>query len=166
MTARQTWTLILVVVAVLGMGIWLGMPETTSGNYAEVPTRPTAEPTTSPTATADRSNRVVTDRPERVAWRPLPTGFSDRMQPLLKRGAQLEIAAEEFTSAEQFATVAHAANNTEIPFMVLKDRVVNEGKSVQAAIAELKPELNAKAEAERARAAAKKDVAEAIGEGR
>ena len=108
MTARQTWTLILVVVAVLGMGIWLGMPETTSGNYAEVPTRPTAEPTTSPTATADRSNRVVTDRPERVAWRPLPTGFSDRMQPLLKRGAQLEIAAEEFTSAEQFATDAQS----------------------------------------------------------
>ena len=56
-------------------------------------------------------------------------------------------------------TVAYAAKNTNIPFMVLKHRVLTEGKPLAAAIAEFKPELDEVAEANRARAEARADLA-------
>ena len=62
------------------------------------------------------------------------------------------------TTAEQFVTVAHAARNTQVPFVVLKDRVLNEGQTLAEAIHEFKPELDAKAEVVRARAAAQADL--------
>ena len=83
----------------------------------------------------------------------------DRSKPILNRGTKVEIAAEGFSSAEQFATVAYAARNTEVPFMVLKHRVLDERKSLAAAIRESKPGIDAAAEVLRARAAARRDVA-------
>jgi hypothetical protein len=71
----------------------------------------------------------------------------------------MEIASQEFKDGEQLAIVAHAARNTQIPFMVLKHRVLEEGKSLADAIQEFKPELDAKAEAARAKVEAKSDVA-------
>ena len=56
-------------------------------------------------------------------------------------------------------TVAHAARNTNVPFVLLKHRVLNEGRTLADAIHEAKPELDAKAEVERARAAAQSDLA-------
>jgi len=55
--------------------------------------------------------------------------------------------------------VAHAARNTKVPFMVLKHRVLNEGRTLADAIHELNPEVDAKAEVSRAAAAAKSDIA-------
>lgn len=81
-----------------------------------------------------------------------------RLKPVLNRGTKLTLAAEGFRDAEQFATVAHAARNTQVPFVVLKHRVLTEGKSLTAAIRESKPDLNAAAEVRRARAAAREDV--------
>jgi hypothetical protein len=83
------------------------------------------------------------------------------MQPLLNKGADMNIASEGFRSAEQFATVAHAARNTEVPFMVLKHRVLDERQSLAAAIHASKPDVNATDEANRARAQAKGDFASA-----
>jgi hypothetical protein len=88
-------------------------------------------------------------------WEP---EFRDRVKAVLNPGAKLEIAAENFASAEQFMTTAHAARNTHVPFMVLKHRVLNEGRTLEEAIREHKPELNAKAEVTRARAAARADL--------
>jgi hypothetical protein len=88
-------------------------------------------------------------------WEP---ELRDRVKAVLNPGASLAIAADDFDTAEQFVTVAHAAHNTKIPFMVLKDRVVNHGQSLAEAIHELKPELDAKAEVTRARAAARSDL--------
>jgi hypothetical protein len=82
----------------------------------------------------------------------------DRAKAVLNPGARLEIAVEDFDTPEQFMTVAHAARNTNVPFMVLKDRVVNRGQSLAEAIREIKPELDAKAEVTRARAAARSDL--------
>ena len=82
-----------------------------------------------------------------------------RLKPVLNRGARMDVAAEGFRSAEQFATVAHAARNTGVPFMVLKDRVVNDGRTLADAIHESKPEIDAKAEVARAEEAAKSDLA-------
>lgn len=87
----------------------------------------------------------------------------DRLKPVLNRGADLAIAAEGFRSAEQFATIAHAARNTDVPFVLLKHRVLNEGKSVAAAIRESKPDANAAVEASLARAQARSDIASIAG---
>jgi hypothetical protein len=85
-----------------------------------------------------------------------------RLKPVLNRGARMDVAAEGFRSAEEFATVAHAARNTDVPFMVLKHRVVTEGRTLADAIHEAKPEVDAKAEVARAAAAAKSDI-DAVG---
>ena len=66
---------------------------------------------------------------------------------------------EGFTSAEQFATLAHAAKNTQVPFVLLKHRVLTERQSLEEAIRASKPELDARAEAARARTAARSDIA-------
>jgi hypothetical protein len=81
-----------------------------------------------------------------------------RLKPLLNKGANMDVASEDFGDAEQFAAVAHAARNTEIPFMVLKHRVVYEGTSLDAAIHEIKPHLNGRVEAQRAYTQAKSDI--------
>jgi hypothetical protein len=82
-----------------------------------------------------------------------------RMKPVLARGTKLPIAVEGFTSAEQFATVAHAAKNTQVPFILLKHRVLSEGQSLEEAIRASKPDLDAKSEVARARSAARSDIA-------
>ncbi len=81
----------------------------------------------------------------------------DRLQPLLNKGANMKIASEGFRDAELFASVAHAAKNIEVPFVLLKHRVLREGMTLERAIAELKPKVNAAVEAERARAEARSD---------
>jgi hypothetical protein len=81
-----------------------------------------------------------------------------RLKPLLNAGTNLTLAAEGFRGGEQFATLVHAARNTNIPFMVLKHRVLNERKTLADAIAESKPDVNAAGEARRARAQARLDI--------
>ena len=62
-----------------------------------------------------------------------------RLKPLLNRGTDMTMAADGFTDAGEFAAVAHAARNTAVPFVVLKDRVLSEKKTLAAAIHESKP---------------------------
>lgn len=88
-------------------------------------------------------------------WEP---EFRDRAKTVLNPGARLELAAEDFSSAEEFMTVAHAARNTGVPFMVLKHRVLNERQTLADAIGESKPDVDAKAEVARAREAARADL--------
>jgi hypothetical protein len=83
----------------------------------------------------------------------------ERMKPVLARGTKMPVAVEGFTSAEQFATLAHASKNTQVPFILLKHRVLSEGQSLEQAIRASNPEIDAKAEVARARAAAKEDIA-------
>lgn len=75
----------------------------------------------------------------------------------------MTIASEGFRDAEQFAAVAHAARNTEIPFVLLKHRVLNERKTLAAAIRESKPEMNADLESRRAVAEARSELAKISG---
>jgi hypothetical protein len=88
-------------------------------------------------------------------WEP---ELRDRAKAVLNPGARLELAAADFGTTEQFMTVAHAARNTKVPFVVLKDRVLNQDQSLAEAIREFKPELNVEAEVTRARAAARSDL--------
>ena len=92
-----------------------------------------------------------------AVWEP---DLRERVQSVLNKGTKLELAAEDFRTAEEFVTVAHAARNTSVPFMVLKHRVLNEGRTLSDAIHEAKPDLDAKAEVARAREAAQADLAD------
>jgi hypothetical protein len=134
---------------------------------------PAAEPTAAAPVKADRPLRRASSSPSRTEsieakkpsnatqtievslWEP---ALRNRVKTVLNPGSKLDVAAADFNSSEQFITVAHAARNTNLPFMVLKDRVVNQGKSLDQAIHEFKPELDAKAEVTRARAAARSDL--------
>ena len=87
--------------------------------------------------------------------------LEQRLQPLLNRGANMAVASDGFQSAEQFATVAHAARNTDVPFMVLKHAVVDDRESLAAAIHTFKPNVDAPSQANLARAEARADLASA-----
>jgi hypothetical protein len=89
-------------------------------------------------------------------WEP---ELRDRARAVLNRGTRLEIAAEGFGTAEEFLTVAHAAHNTTVPFMVLKHRVLNEGQSLADAIRQSKPEIDARAQVALARTTARSELA-------
>ena len=68
-------------------------------------------------------------------------------------------AASGFRDAEQFATVAHAARNTNVPFVVLKHRVLEEKQTLAQAIRASRPDVNAAREVVRAHDAARFDIA-------
>ena len=115
---------------------------------------------------AARENRRVTAPrravPRAAAKAAIPVSAPElqaHLKPLLNKGSDMTLAASDFRDAEQFAAVAHAARNTKVPFVLLKHRVVNEGKSLAEAIRESKPDLNALEEANRARAEARSDIA-------
>jgi hypothetical protein len=119
-----------------------------------------------PRAKAARPRSDTTARETSAPGSMIPASeprLHERLKPVLNRGARMELAAEGFRSAEEFATVAHAARNTNVPFMVLKHRVVTEGRTLADAIHELKPEIDAKAEVRRAQMAAKSDLAALVG---
>lgn len=103
---------------------------------------------------AKRSPDTIQSMPVAV-WEP---ELRDRAKNVLSPGARLDDAVAEFDNAEQFMTVAHAARNTKVPFMLLKDGLLNRGKSLSETIRELRPELDAKAEVKRARNEAREDL--------
>ena len=81
-----------------------------------------------------------------------------RMKPVLARGTKMPIAVEGFVNAEQFATLAHAARNTQVPFILLKHRVLTEGQTLEEAIRASRPDLDARIEALKAKGQARADI--------
>jgi len=167
MTIGYRWmvTMGCVLAIVLGIGIgtkfsqWSHAENQDSVWGTGLPPEETAavpETSVRPVAKAPPQLRVVSALP-RVS--PDAPELLGRLQPLLNKGADMSIAAEGFRDAETFAAVAHAARNTEVPFMVLKHQVVNKRKPLDKAIAALKPSANAPIEANRARAEARSDIA-------
>ncbi len=170
--------LVLGFVAAVALGVWIGphithrgAADATAPSQASVSTgendlppatvkrapsspRAATKPSKAAETTAARKSVGATPRTISVI---APT-LHERLKPLLNKGANMDRASEDFGDAEQFAAVAHAARNTEIPFMVLKHRIVYERTSLQAAIQELKPDLNAAVEARRAHMQAKSDI--------
>ncbi|MGE3577057.1 MAG: hypothetical protein AB7I25_01255 [Vicinamibacterales bacterium] len=114
-------------------------------------------------AVARTSNTDNRQAPRRVT--PRRTGLlispalAQHVRPLLRSGANVAVAADGFRDATEFVTVAHAARNTGVPFMLLKHRVVVERRSLAGAIESSRPELNGRLEAQRASAEARVDVA-------
>jgi hypothetical protein len=139
--------------------------DTVATEAAPAPAR-TAAPAAKTKSAPAEPRRARSSRPappgsvSRVAVEMWEPELRDRAKAVLNRGTRLEVAAEDFDTAEEFLTVAHAARNTSVPFMVLKRQVVNEGQSLADAIEQYKPELDAKAEVVLARSEARSDLTE------
>src|SRR5687768_3673788 len=165
----------------LALGVWIGS-EMTSGGAAVTPepavvATPVVEEPAATTVQRAKPKRVLraarVSAPAAAVEAPAPESapklvmtipvsapeLHARMKPVPARGPKLPVPAKGSTSAEQFATLAHAAKNTEVPFILLKHRVLTEGQSLEQAIRTSKPDLDAKSEVARARAAAKEDLA-------
>ena len=162
MTIGKMTALCLGFVGCFALGVWTGphitqhADETASAVHETVAV-PAAQDEATATQTARSARRASAARTASVDV--AAPALHDRLKPVLNRGANMTMAAEGFRSAEQFATVAHAARNTSVPFVLLKHRVLNEGKSVAEAIRESKPAVNAAVEANLARAQARSDIA-------
>jgi len=148
-------------VGAMALGVWIGSYITSDRAIATL--TPRAYRTESPRAAATSRQPVsaarVTTRATTPAIAPSSTELKNHLKPLLNKGADMTVASEGFRNAEQFAAVAHAARNTEVPFMLLKHRVLSERKTLAAAIRESKPDMNAEIEATRALAEARSDLA-------
>ena len=162
--------LIVGVLAVAALGVWWGPSlmdrdtDVTAPPAAAVsPSADTAKPRRAPApraTVAKKDTEKTTIAPDVVPTLPaMQPELHARLKPVLNRGTRMELAAEGFRDAEQFATVAHAARNTGVPFAVLKHRVLEEHQTLARAIGESKPDLDAEHEVTRASNAARYDIA-------
>ncbi|HYE86767.1 MAG TPA: hypothetical protein VEA16_10460 [Vicinamibacterales bacterium] len=181
MRTGKTTAATLGLVGGLALGVWVGSEITSSrGDVATVPD-PAAVTATAPEEPAAKTTAAKPKRVNRVARAAsgdavveAPTSesapklvmtipvsapeFQERMKPVLARGTKLPLAVEGFTDAEQFATIARAARNTQVPFILLKHRVLTEGQSLEEAIRASKPDVDARTEALRAMGEARADI--------
>lgn len=120
---------------------------------------PEPDPTPAPVKAARPKAARESVRAER-----LPSTTSPAVQRnvigLLNRGANPAMAADGFADSRELITVAHAARNTDIPFVLLKHRVLEQKMTLAAAINASRPDLDETAEANRARAEARADLAQ------
>jgi len=178
MKTGKTSAAVLGLVGGLVLGAWIGgemtsMSGDVAANSTPAVTTPAVEDTAAPVlpAKAKRvraSARVASAAPAAVEPATAPKlvmtipmsapELHERMRPVMARGTKLPIAIEGFTSAEQFATLAHAARNTQVPFILLKHRVLTEGQSLEEAILASKPDIDAKTEALKAKGEARADI--------
>ncbi len=167
MTIGKAAALTAGLIGAMALGVIVGPSITDRGNTTQASPAASVAPApqTPAPAAAPASPRVTAERRAEVKVRENLATMSStspqlhaRLKPVLNRGAKMDVAAQGFRDAEQFATVAHAARNTEVPFMVLKHRVLTEKQSLAEAIAASKPNVDAKREAARARAAAREDI--------
>lgn len=168
MRLRNVLLLVLALIVAVAVGVAIG-PRLTNRfssdrttTEAKTANAEPAKPLTAPLA-AEPQEHVARPR-SRTAVQPAvaPTApkLQNALKPLLHRGTDMTRAADGFRSGVQFAAVAHAAKNTDVPFVVLKHRVLDEKKSLAVAIHESKPHLNARHEADRAWSEARAELAE------
>jgi len=160
MTILKTSALSLGFVGAYALGVWTAPHFATEGNRVE------------PVAQVEQVNAtepgVAAPRPPKRATRAnvalvMNLSVSDKpvlahAKSILNSGTDVQLASEGFRDATEFVSVAYAARNTEIPFMLLKHRVLREGLTLSEAIRTSRPELDAVREMDRARTKARADL--------
>jgi hypothetical protein len=172
LVAGTTSAAILGLVGGVALGAWIGAEMTANRQNTEAPVvavQPVDAPAPEPVAPTARRARVARVAPDTTASADAPRlvktipvsapELHDRMKPVLARGTKIPLAVDGFKDAEQFATIAHAARNTQVPFILLKHRVLTEGQSLEEAIRASKPDIDAATEVARARTEARNDIA-------
>jgi hypothetical protein len=102
--------------------------------------------------------RDVSPRADLTTTRPM-SQLVKRVKPLVNDGADMNAVIAEFQTAEDFAATVHASRNIRVPFMALKQQVVDERKTLAGAIHVVKPGADAALEADLARSLARADLA-------
>jgi hypothetical protein len=146
-------------IGAFALGLTVGPQITANRNLA---VEPVVEAAPAP-ARADSIDLPAPPRAVTPQLRRVPAATAEpvqqRVKLLLNRGTDVRMAADGFANAYQLMTVAYAAKNTDIPFLVLKNRVLAERQPLAAAINEFRPELDEAADVTRARAEARADLA-------
>ena len=154
----KTSVMVLGMAGAFALGLAVGPQLDANRLAAPAPLAAAGAPASPPAGVVKPATSAAAPRLERV----LPAtakAVQQQVRGLLNDGADVRVAAAGFPNARELMTVAHAARNTQIPFILLKHRVLEERMSLGRAIRESKPELNEVAEVNRARAAAKADLA-------
>lgn len=150
-------------IGAFGLGVWTAPHVRDIDGNPPVAQVEMTEPAAESRAVRKAPTVVTRDRTEAYApvvmFEASAAPVQKHVKPLLTWGTDTQKAAEGFTSAEEFVAVAHAAKNTQVPFILLKHRLLNEKKSLEAAIRASKPDLDAALEADRARLDARADLA-------
>ena len=153
----RTSRVVLGVVGAFALGVIAGAqldrPSTPSMSQA-LEAAPAVASAPAPATPPSRARAV---RLERVPPATAPA-VQQHVKRLLNAGTNPEMAAEGFGNARELMTVAYAARNTDIPFVLLKHRVLRERMSLASAIQQSRPELDEVAEVNRARAEARADL--------
>ena len=134
-----------------------------AGCNRDVP-EPTPPPPT-PSVAAQSDARPARPVVSRVAtMRSATPTLAEKAQGLLNPGADVNLAVQGFGSPQQFLAVVYAAKNVNVPFVVLKDKVVTKKMTLAQAIsATSKYSVNANLEAARAESEARADLARKTG---
>jgi hypothetical protein len=180
MTFGKATALTAGLVGAMAFGVWIGpyltdhaarIMDTTTAHVAQPATavpeatnNSAAPPPRTPAVHGDLgvSNANPTKTPSTANATMIPVSapqLHNRLKPLLHSGADMSIVSDGFRNAEDFAATVHASKNTNVPFMILKHQVVDEGKSLKTAIHVAKPDADALLEADLARAEARSDLA-------
>jgi hypothetical protein len=140
------------VVAAQGRGQGGGRP-TGAGQPPTTSQKPTTPHDTGSQDSQGRGGRPTVD--QQVANNP---HLTTALQALLP-GADLKTASAGFKNLGEFVAAAHVSHNLDIPFDQLKAKMIGtNGESLGQAIHELKPTVNADAEAKRASKEADADM--------
>lgn len=87
------------------------------------------------------------------------TNLTSRLQPLFPAGTDLSKEAASFRNLGQFVAAAHVSHNLDIPWTDLKAKMTGDHPaSLGKAIGELKPQADAKTEADKAQKEADTDI--------
>src|SRR5262245_6011461 len=148
MTSLKWIAVVAGLVAAVGLGVWIGPHITHRTAGAEQPAAAATQPASDveqarPAATAThvprraaashaRTSETTTAPSVVTSSKPVPEGATQRtvpavapalheyLKPLLNKGTDMTLASDGFDDAEQFAAVAHAAQNTKVPFVLPK----------------------------------------------
>lgn len=154
----RTSRVVLGVVGAFALGLVAGAQLERTNTPSMIPAGEAAVVAAPEPAPATPPARAGAVRLERVPPASSPA-VQKQVKLLLNAGADTAIAAQGFGNAHELITVAYVARNTDIPFVLLKHRVLKERMSLASAIQRSRPELDEIAEVNRARAEARADLA-------
>ena len=126
-----------------------------SGVQSESPPPPApSDPSMTTMQEPSGGNSSATNPPNSMA--PNAADKHTRLASVLPAGMSSEQACQGFSSEDECVTTLHTAHNLNLPFDQLKEKVTA-GSQLEAAVHELKPDVDAKGAVERARQQARSD---------
>ena len=136
--------------AALGLAAfaYAGGPEDQAGAAQPSPATQPSMQSTDPTTQSD---------PAATAQSSASTGQSTRLAAIVPAGMSAQEACAGFRSVEECVATLHVSQNLSIPFPDLKSKVTG-GAKLGAAIHQLKPDANVKAELRKAEEQARSDT--------